>query len=88
MGSSLLPMPALSSNGFIPQCESFGALRVRDVRLDPPCQIRLVGKGNKVRICPIWSRTARLLKNLIHSQQREGEHENDHPFSSMHVEPQ
>jgi integrase/recombinase XerD len=54
-------------------------LRVRDVRLDPPCQIRLVGKGNKVRICPIWSRTARLLKNLIHSQQGEGEHQTDAP---------
>jgi integrase/recombinase XerD len=54
-------------------------LRVRDVRLDPPCQIRLVGKGNKVRICPIWPRTARLLKNLIHSQQGEGKHQNDEP---------
>src|SRR5271157_98129 len=43
-------------------------LRVRDVRLDPPCQIRLVGKGNKVRICPIWPRTAQLLKDLIQKQ--------------------
>jgi integrase/recombinase XerD len=40
-------------------------LRVRDVRLEPPYQVRLIGKGNKVRLCPIWSRTARLLKELI-----------------------
>jgi integrase/recombinase XerD len=54
-------------------------LRVRDIRLDPPCQIRLVGKGNKVRVCPIWSRTARLLKNLIRSQQEAGDQQTDQP---------
>jgi integrase/recombinase XerD len=43
-------------------------LRVRDVRLEPPHQVRLLGKGNKVRICPIWPRTARLLKDLIQSR--------------------
>ena len=43
-------------------------LRVRDVRLEPPCQVRLAGKGNKVRLCPIWPRTARLLKELIRKQ--------------------
>lgn len=40
-------------------------LRVRDLRLDPPCQVRLQGKGNKVRLCPIWPRTAHLLQELI-----------------------
>lgn len=40
-------------------------LRARDVRLDPPCQVRFVGKGNKVRTCPIWPRTAQLLKDLV-----------------------
>jgi len=35
-------------------------LRVRDLRLEPPCQVRLHGKGNKVRLCPIWPRTAHL----------------------------
>lgn len=29
-------------------------LRVRDVRLDPPQQLRLHGKGGKMRLCPIW----------------------------------
>lgn len=43
-------------------------LRVRDVRLEPPGQVRFVGKGNKVRTCPIWARTALLLKDLINKR--------------------
>lgn len=43
-------------------------LRVRDIRSEPPCQVRFTGKGNKVRICPIWPRVARLLRELIESQ--------------------
>ena len=43
-------------------------LRVRDVRLEPPCQVRFVGKGNKARLCPIWPRIARLLKDLTEKQ--------------------
>lgn len=39
-------------------------LRRRDVRLDSPCQVRLHGKGNKVRLCPIWPAVARLLRDL------------------------
>lgn len=44
-------------------------LRTRDVRLEPPCQVRFVGKGNKVRTCPIWPRTAQLLKDLMSKRQ-------------------
>ncbi|NIR28691.1 MAG: site-specific integrase [Desulfuromonadales bacterium] len=40
-------------------------LRVCDVRLEPPYQVRLHGKGNNVRLCPIWPGTARLLRSLI-----------------------
>ena len=43
-------------------------LRVRDIRLEPPCQVRFIGKGNKVRLCPIWPRTAHLLKDLLQKQ--------------------
>ncbi len=39
-------------------------LKIRDVRFDPPHQVRLLGKGNKVRLCPIWPRTAKLLREL------------------------
>ena len=40
-------------------------LRLQDVRLDPPQQVRFKGKGNKVRVCPIWPRTAQLLGELV-----------------------
>lgn len=40
-------------------------LRPRDLRLDPPCQVRLRGKGLKVRVCPIWPGTAQLLRELM-----------------------
>jgi integrase/recombinase XerD len=40
-------------------------LRRRDVRLDAPHQVRLRGKGNKTRVCPIWPRTAQLLGELL-----------------------
>lgn len=39
-------------------------LRACDVRLDAPAQVRLTGKGNKVRVCPIWATTAQLLRPL------------------------
>jgi integrase/recombinase XerD len=40
-------------------------IRRRDVRLDAPCQVRLLGKGNKERLCPLWPVTAKLLRDLI-----------------------
>ena len=40
-------------------------LKVCDVRFDPPHQVRLLGKGNKIRLCPIWPRTAQLLQQLV-----------------------
>jgi integrase/recombinase XerD len=40
-------------------------LRVSDIRLEAPHLVRLVGKGNKVRVCPIWPRTAKRLVALI-----------------------
>lgn len=39
-----------------------------DLRLDPPYQVRLQGKGNKVRLCPIWPATARVLREYIDQQ--------------------
>ena len=40
-------------------------LRVRDVRLDAPAQVRLVGKGRKVRVVPLLQPTAKLLGDFI-----------------------
>ncbi len=39
-------------------------LRPCDVRTEPPHQVRLMGKGGKVRLCPIWPHTATLLEEL------------------------
>ena len=40
-------------------------VRVADVRLEAPPQVRLLGKGRKARTCPLWPATARLLRDLI-----------------------
>ena len=40
-------------------------LRLSDVRLEPPYQVRLRGKGGKVRVCPIWAPTAGRLRDLL-----------------------
>lgn len=40
-------------------------LRVRDVRLDAPCQVRLHGKGGKIRLCPIWVQMAAKLRQFM-----------------------
>lgn len=40
-------------------------LRRRDVRLDAPPQVRLHGKGSKVRLCPLWPTTVKVLRAFI-----------------------
>ena len=55
-------------------------LRARDVRLESPCQVRLLGKGNKVRTCPIWPRTAQLLKDLISRRHNGSDDAADQPI--------
>lgn len=39
-------------------------LKVGDLQLTKPFQVRLCGKGRKVRLCPIWPQTADLLRRL------------------------
>lgn len=39
-------------------------LSIQDVRTEPPYQVKLKGKGKKVRFCPIWSQTVKLLIDL------------------------
>ena len=43
-------------------------LRRCDLRLDAPFQVRLLGKGNKVRLCPIWPAVAHVIRTLIDQQ--------------------
>ena len=39
-------------------------VRTTDLQLTTPPQIRLIGKGRKLRTCPLWPQTARLLHAL------------------------
>ncbi|HYW75616.1 MAG TPA: tyrosine-type recombinase/integrase [Gammaproteobacteria bacterium] len=39
-------------------------LKLSDVRAELPYQVRLHGKGGKVRLCPIWASTAARLREL------------------------
>jgi len=36
-----------------------------DLQLEPPPQVKLVGKGRKTRICPLWPQTAQVLKQFV-----------------------
>jgi site-specific recombinase XerD len=40
-------------------------LRPCDLQLVKPLQVRLVGKGRKERLCPLWPQTAELLSSLL-----------------------
>jgi integrase/recombinase XerD len=39
-------------------------LRACDLQLTKPYQVRLLGKGRKERLCPLWSQTAKLLRDF------------------------
>lgn len=43
-------------------------LRPCDLQLVRPLQVRLLGKGRKERICPLWPQTAEILKALLCEQ--------------------
>jgi integrase/recombinase XerD len=43
-------------------------LRWRDLQLNKPYQVRLMGKGRKERLCPLWQQTAQLLQQLFAEQ--------------------
>ena len=40
-------------------------LRPCDLQLTKPLQVRLVGKGRRERLCPLWPETAALLRSLL-----------------------
>jgi site-specific recombinase XerD len=47
-------------------------VRLQDISLEPPRQVRLRGKGQKQRIVPLWAQTTSALKGLISSESPSG----------------
>lgn len=45
-------------------------LRPQDIRLQSPAHVRLIGKGRKERISPLWPETANLIAALLRRQPR------------------
>jgi len=43
---------------------------VQDFRLEPPYQVRLHGKGNKVRVCPLWPATVKCMRVYLDDEAR------------------
>ena len=45
-------------------------LKISDLRLDTSGQVKLLGKGNKQRACPLWPETIEAIKKYINYSQR------------------
>lgn len=45
--------------------QEVAGLRVENLELDPQPRVRLHGKGDKWRLCPLWSETVTLLRNIL-----------------------
>jgi site-specific recombinase XerD len=43
-------------------------LTLEDLKLDPPCQVKMLGKGRKRRACPLWPETVEALKLYIENR--------------------
>ncbi len=55
-------------------------LSVGDVRLDPPAQLRLLGKGRKMRAVPLMGKTAQLLRDHIREHHLDRPEQFDKPL--------
>jgi len=55
-------------------------LSAGDVRLDPPAQVRLMGKGRKMRAVPLMDNTVQLLRDHIHENHLDRPEQFDRPL--------
>lgn len=55
-------------------------LSVGDVRLDPPAQLRLLGKGRKMRAVPLMGKTVQLLRDHMKENRLVGPEQFDKPL--------
>lgn len=61
-------------------------LRVTNLELGTEARVRLHGKGDKWRTCPLWAQTSDLLKNLL-AQNRQQYHAEDAVFLARNGTP-
>ena len=47
------------------RADEVARLTIDCLSLNEPAYVRIHGKGNKIRVCPLWKKTALLLKDLI-----------------------
>lgn len=59
-------------------------MSVGDLRLDEPAQMRILGKGRKIRIVPIMQNTVQLLRNYLHENHLEAADKFDYPLFQSH----
>jgi len=63
-------------------------LSAQDLRLASPYQVRLHGKGNRVRLCPLWPATVKCLRAHLEQQQRsQAEAQSTRIFTNRHGAP-
>ena len=59
-------------------------ISVGDLRLTNPAQIRILGKGRKIRIVPLMQNTVKLLQEYLREFQLETPDKFDHPLFQSH----
>jgi integrase/recombinase XerD len=47
------------------RADEVARLTVASLRLGQPPSVRILGKGNKIRMCPLWAETSSLLASLV-----------------------
>jgi site-specific recombinase XerD len=55
-------------------------LDIKDLRLEHPAHVRILGKGRKERACPLWKETADALRAYLHQR-----HDEDHPDAPLFI---
>lgn len=60
------------------RASEIAALNVKDLRFDTPAHARILGKGRKERLCPIWPETVKVLRSYL--KQRRLDNDSDDPL--------